>query len=104
MRSQEYLDKLYMGVAVMYSGMSYDEEPVGCVIVKDDQIIAQGCNSTTSHPQITRDSDGKTRPEVLHAEMAALVRAARSTLSTEGATLYVTTSPCMYCAVHIEAA
>ena len=75
---------------------------VGCLIVKDTHIIAEGINGTP------RGFDNKceyvdhvdhyyTKPEVLHAESNAITKLARSTNSSEGATLYVTCSPCFDC-------
>lgn len=39
-----------------------------------------------------------TKPYVLHAEANAITKVARSNNSSEGATLYVTSSPCIECA------
>jgi dCMP deaminase len=40
----------------------------------------------------------KTKPEVLHSEANALMKIAKSTISSEGATLFCTHAPCIDCA------
>jgi dCMP deaminase len=75
---------------------------VGCLIVKDGQIISDGYNGTPHG--FDNDCEFETRfgletkPEVLHAESNALTKLAKSTQSSEGATIYVTLSPCFECA------
>jgi len=76
---------------------------VGCLIVKDTQIIAEGYNGTprgfdNSCEFIDNLDEMYTKPEVLHAESNAITKLARSTNSSQGATLYVTCSPCFDCA------
>ena len=76
---------------------------VGCLIVKDTHIIAEGLNGTPRGFDNTceyRDHVDHyyTKSEVLHAESNAITKLARSTNSSEGATLYVTCSPCFDCA------
>jgi dCMP deaminase len=71
---------------------------VGCVIVKDNRILSVGYNGTPSGWDNCCEEDGKTKPEVLHAEANALMKLCRSTDSSEGATLFVTHFPCIECA------
>ena len=81
---------------------------VGCVIVKDNRILSVGYNGTPSgwdneceHIIKWPNGDIKfltTKPEVLHAEANALMKLCRSTESSEGATLFVTHTPCIECA------
>ena len=76
---------------------------VGCLIVKGTQIISEGYNGTPTGfdncCEYTDDVDEMyTKPEVLHAESNAITKLARSTNSSEGATMYVTCSPCFDCA------
>jgi dCMP deaminase len=100
MATQQYLDRTYMAMAKELSKLSYaNRAKVGCIIVKDTHIISEGYNGTPKgfsnvceHP-IT----WKTLPEVLHAESNAITKLARSTSSSEGATLYVTMAPCYEC-------
>jgi len=80
---------------------------VGCVIVKDNQVISSGYNGTPHGYDNTceDDIDGKyvTRDEVIHAEINAIAKVAKSTVSTNGAFLYVTKPPCFNCAKSIIA-
>jgi dCMP deaminase len=72
---------------------------VGCLIVKDRQIISDGYNGTPSgFSNKCEDCNNNTLPTVLHAEANAITKIAKSTNSAEGATLYVTLSPCFDCA------
>jgi dCMP deaminase len=67
--------------------------------VKDKMIISDGYNGTPSgFENICEDDDSKTKPYVLHAEANAITKVAKSNNSSEGATLYVTSSPCLECA------
>ena len=86
-------------MAAIWSENSYcDRRKVGALIVKDKMIISDGYNGTPAgFRNICEDSDGVTLPYVLHAEANAITKVARSNNSSEGATLYVTTSPCMEC-------
>ncbi len=72
---------------------------VGALLVKDKMIISDGYNGTPAgFENICEDEDGKTKPYVLHAEANAISKIAKSGNSSNGATLYVTTSPCIECA------
>ena len=71
---------------------------VGAIIVKDSMIISDGFNGTPSgFENICETPEGTTKPYVLHAEANAITKVARSHNSSDGATLYVTASPCMEC-------
>ena len=72
---------------------------VGALIVKDKMIISDGYNGTPSgFENICEDGNGVTKPYVLHAEANAITKIARSGNSSDGATMYVTASPCIECA------
>lgn len=72
---------------------------VGALIVKDKMIISDGYNGTPSgFENICEDENFKTKPYVLHAEANAITKVAKSNNSSDFATLYVTTAPCMECA------
>ena len=72
---------------------------VGALIVKDKMIISDGYNGTPAgFENICEDDNGVTKPYVLHAEANAITKIARSNNCSEGATLYVTASPCIECA------
>jgi dCMP deaminase len=108
-----------MKAAEVYSQLSSARRlQVGCVVVKDNTIIGIGYNGMPSgwdndcekrsYTNIDSkwqylDEDGSTyslvtRPEVLHAESNALAKVARSTNSSEGASVFVTHAPCLDCA------
>lgn len=71
---------------------------VGALIVKDRMIISDGYNGTPSgFENVCEDESGKTKPYVLHAEANAITKVAKSSNSSDGSTLYVTSSPCMEC-------
>lgn len=80
--------------------MSYDPDTqVGCVLVKDSQIISQGWNGTSAGEDNTcKDSNGHTLDNVIHAEMNCLCRCTKKGISTEGSSLFITHSPCFNCA------
>lgn len=71
---------------------------VGALLVKDQMIISDGYNGTPSgFENNCEDENNVSKPYVLHAEANAITKVARSNNSSEGATLYVTASPCMEC-------
>lgn len=71
---------------------------VGALLVKDQMIISDGYNGTPSgFENCCEDANNVSLPYVLHAEANAITKVARSNNSSEGATLYVTASPCMEC-------
>ena len=93
-------DKRYMQMAYVWSGNSYcQRRQVGALIVKDKMIISDGFNGTPSgFENVCENEDGLTKPYVLHAEANAITKIARSGNNSDGATLYVTASPCIECA------
>ena len=92
-------DKAYLRIANEWGQLSYcQRKKVGAIIVKDKMIISDGYNGTpTGFDNCCEDSDGQTKWDVLHAEANAILKVARSTQSCEGATLYITLSPCKDC-------
>lgn len=96
---QLQLDKRYLRMARIWSENSYCERrKVGALLVKDKMIISDGYNGTPSgFPNVCESEEGVTLPYVLHAEANAITKVARSNNSSEGSTLYVSTSPCMEC-------
>ena len=87
-------------MARIWAENSYCERrKVGAIIVKDKMIISDGYNGTPAgFENVCEDADGITKPYVLHAEANAITKVARSNNSSEGATLYITASPCLECA------
>lgn len=89
-----------MKMAFIWAENSYcQRRQVGALIVKDKMIISDGYNGTPSgFENICEDENNKTKPYVLHAEANAITKVACSHNSSMGATMYVTTSPCIECA------
>ena len=109
MPNQKKLDHMYLEMAQSWAKMSHAKrKKVGCLIVKEGQIISDGYNGTPSgfdntceqfHPLEDYSSNKTiTKREVLHAESNALMKLAKSTNSSIGATVYLTCSPCFDCA------
>ena len=91
------LDKRYLRMARIWSENSYcTRRKVGALIVKDKMIISDGYNGTPSgFENVCELEDGTTKGYVLHAEANAITKIAKSGNNSDGATLYVTTSPCL---------
>ena len=100
MTKQQQLDQRYMRMALIWAENSYCERrKVGAILVKDQMIISDGYNGTPSgFPNHCEDDNNTSLPYVLHAEANAITKVARSGNNSEGATLYVTDSPCIECA------
>jgi dCMP deaminase len=96
---QSLFDKRYLEMALIWAKNSYcKRRQVGALIVKERMIISDGFNGTPAgFENICEDENFKTKPYVLHAEANAITKVAKSNNSSEGATLYITTSPCMEC-------
>lgn len=97
---QEILDRRYMRMALIWAENSYcTRRQVGALIVKNKMIISDGYNGTPAgFENVCEDEHGLTKPYVMHAEANAITKIARSNNSSEGATMYVTASPCIECA------
>ena len=87
-------------MAHVWANNSYCERrKVGALIVKDRMIISDGYNGTPSgFENVCEDHEGATKAYVLHAEANAITKVAKSNNSSQGATLYITDSPCIECA------
>ena len=96
---QTALDCRYIRMAQIWAENSYcKRRQVGALLVKNKTIISDGYNGTPAgFKNICEVENGHTYPYVLHAEANAITKIARSGNSSEGATLYVTTSPCIEC-------
>jgi dCMP deaminase len=105
---QELMDRVYMDMAKTWSRMSHASRlKVGALMVKNGSIISDGYNGTPSGfenecEEAVANEDGEfvgyqTKWYVLHAEANAILKVAKSTQSCEGATLYITYSPCADC-------
>jgi len=105
-KKQSQYDIAYLRMALEWSKLSYcDRRQVGALIVKDKMIISDGYNGTpTGFENKCEDDDGSTKWYVLHAEANAILKVASSTQSCDGATLYITMSPCQHCSKLIHQA
>lgn len=92
-------DKAYLRIAREWSKLSHcRRRQVGALIVKGRMIISDGYNGTpTGFENFCEDDEGYTKWYVLHAEANAILKVASSTQSCQGATLYITMSPCKDC-------
>lgn len=99
LNKQQLLDMRYLRMARIWAENSYcKRRQVGAILVKDKMIISDGYNGTPSgFENVCEDEDCKTKPYVLHAEANAISKVAKSSNSSDGATLYVTASPCIEC-------
>ena len=99
MDKNQELDYRYLRMATIWSENSYCERrKVGALIVKDKRIISDGFNGTpTGLENVCEDENNVSKPYVLHAEANAITKIARSGNNSDGATLYVTDSPCIEC-------
>jgi dCMP deaminase len=97
---QHQFDIRYLQMARIWATNSYcKRRQVGALIVKDRMVISDGYNGTPSgFENECEDDNDTTKPYVLHAEANAITKVAKSNNSSEGATLYITASPCMECA------
>jgi dCMP deaminase len=96
---QTALDLRYLRMAKIWAENSYcNRRQVGALVVKNKMIISDGYNGTPSgFENNCEDETGVTLPFVLHAEANAITKLASSHNSSKGATLYVTTAPCIEC-------
>jgi dCMP deaminase len=98
-KKQQLLDQRYLKMADIWAQNSYcKRRKVGALLVKDKMIISDGYNGTPSgFENECEDAENKTKTYVLHAEANAITKVAKSGNSSLGATLYVTSSPCIEC-------
>lgn len=98
-KKQQLLDQRYLKMAEIWAQNSYcKRRKVGALLVKDKMIISDGYNGTPSgFENECEDDENKTKTYVLHAEANAITKVAKSGNSSLGATLYVTSSPCIEC-------
>ena len=106
MNKQIKYDQAYLKMAEIWGQLSYCErKKVGALIVKDRMIISDGYNGTPSgFENVCEDESYHTKWYVLHAEANAILKVAASTQSCNGATLYITLSPCKECSKLIHQA
>ena len=97
---QRKLDLRYLRMAGIWAENSYcQRRQVGALVVKEGMIISDGYNGTPSgFENICEDDNNVPKPYVLHAEANAITKLARSSNNSDGATIYITASPCIECA------
>ena len=97
---QRKFDLRYLQMARVWAQNSYcQRRQVGALVVKQGMIISDGYNGTPSgFENVCEDENGVTKPYVLHAEANAITKLARSSNNSDGATIYITASPCIECA------
>lgn len=108
MADQKQLDETYMGTALLHARLSKAiRAQVGAVLVTSQGVTLTGYNGTpaglsneceTEHIDKDWFVTRITKPEVIHAELNCILKAAREGVSCIGATMYVTLSPCVPCA------
>ena len=98
-KKQRKYDNAYLKMALEWAKLSYcKRRQVGALIVKNNMIISDGYNGTpTGFENTCEDDENYTKWYVLHAEANAIMKVSASTQSSEGATLYITLSPCREC-------
>ena len=97
---QLQFDQRYLDMARIWAQNSYcQRRQVGALVVKDGMIISDGYNGTPSgFENVCEDDNNVTKPYVLHADATAITKLARSNNNSDGATIYITASPCIECA------
>lgn len=98
-KKQHEVDIRYLRMAKIWAENSYcKRRQVGALIVKNQMIISDGYNGTPAgFENICEDENERTKPYVLHAEANAITKVAASNNNSMGATIYVTSSPCIEC-------
>jgi dCMP deaminase len=105
MNKQEQLDSVYMGTALLHARLSKAKrKQVGAVLVTPSGVTLTGYNGTPSGYDNACEINGVTKPEVIHAELNCILKAAKEGVSVLGSTVYVTLSPCIACAAMLAQA
>lgn len=106
MTKQNQLDSVYMGTAILHSRLSKAKrKQVGAVLVTESGVTLTGYNGTPSGwDNSCEDSKNNTKPEVIHAELNCILKAAKEGVSVVNSKVYVTLSPCVPCAAMLAQA
>jgi len=98
MEKQQKLDKTFINIAKEVGSLSHcTRSKVGAVLVKDGNVISFGYNGTPAGMDNGCEENNVTKEEVIHAEMNAILKAAKSGNAVDGSTLYLSLSPCQNC-------
>ena len=95
---QSKLDSVFMNITKEVATLSHCVRfKVGAVLVKEGNIISMGYNGTPAGMDNGCEKDNVTVPHVIHGEVNAILKAAKTGTSVNGGTLYLTLSPCLDC-------
>ena len=95
---QQRLDNTFINIAKEIGTLSHcTRSKVGAVLVKDGNVISFGYNGTPAGMDNGCEENNVTKDEVIHAEMNAILKAAKSGNAVDGSTLYLSLSPCQNC-------
>jgi dCMP deaminase len=98
MEKQRKLDKTFINIAKEVGTLSHcTRSKVGAVLVKSGNVISFGYNGTPAGMDNCCEENNVTKDEVIHAEMNAILKAAKSGNAVDGSTLYLSLSPCQNC-------
>ncbi len=98
MKKQQKLYNKFINIAKEIGSLSYcTRSKVGAVLVKDGNVISFGYNGTPAGMDNGCEENNVTKDEVIHAEMNAILKAAKSGNAVDGSTLYLSLSPCQNC-------
>lgn len=98
MFKQLKLDQVFINIAKEIGTLSHcTRSKVGAVLVKDGNVISFGYNGTPAGMDNGCEENNVTKDEVIHAEMNAILKAAKSGNAVDGSTLYLSLSPCQNC-------
>jgi dCMP deaminase len=98
MEKQKKLDKTFINISKEVGTLSHcTRSKVGAVLVKDGNVISFGYNGTPAGMDNCCEENNVTKDEVIHAEMNAILKAAKSGNAVDGSTLYLSLSPCQNC-------
>jgi dCMP deaminase len=98
MPTQKRLDTIFLNIAKEISTLSKcNRSKVGAILVKEGNIISMSYNGTPSGMDNCCEENNVTLKHVIHAEMGAILKAAKTGNSVNGSTLYLTLSPCLDC-------
>ena len=98
MATEKELDRVFIDITKNIASLSHcTRSKVGAVLVKTGNLISFGYNGTPAGMDNCCEENNVTKDEVIHAEMNAILKAAKSGKAVEGSTLYLTLSPCKEC-------
>ena len=98
MATEKELDRVFIDITKNIASLSHcTRSKVGAVLVKTGNLISFGYNGTPAGMDNVCEENNVTKDEVIHAEMNAILKAAKSGNAVDGSTLYLSLSPCQNC-------